>query len=365
MGCFNRTAFYSHLPITASDDIVLFMLGDTSKAYQGTDACPISVVGTALTPLSAPFFGKYNDYGGIELVVDDFNHKLFREKVGMTIDKFCDVMHDYDGMTINEFKRVAELLKNGEEQPNKYHGKTIEEYTNMIEVFKKILDFDVEKPELRNGDDKLSQDINRIEQHLYERRLKMHDECSIILAMEHRSIYDKMVEVGRAHYFDYYFSDRPKVTPEEAFDNTVEFINTIGKEIGGVNPFGLGIDETDMRLLKCELGDVKTDISKESLERFLGLIREYRNYFGIHVCLHDTVFYDDIDYSLYVKTISDISALKEVAVNYAYFLSAFQGTNTVFAVSPYHTQTVHYSELIPIYEEMLNTLKRKNKEEEC
>ena len=62
--------------------------------------------------------------------------------------------------------------------------------------------------------------------------------------MEHRSIYDKMVEVGRAHYFDYYFSDRPKITPEEAFDNTVEFINTIGKEIGGVNPFGLGIDET-------------------------------------------------------------------------------------------------------------------------
>ena len=357
MGCFNRTAFYSHLPITASDDIVLFMLGDTSKAYRGTDACPISVVGTALTPLCAPFFGKYNDYGGIEHVIDDFNHRLFCEKVGMSIDEFCDVMHDYNGMTINEFKKGIEDLKSGKTQPNDFHGETVGDYTHMIEVFEEILDFKVEKPDLRNEDEPFAKDINRIEQHLYERRLKKHDECSIILAMEHRSIYDKMVEVGREHYFDYHFGE--KVTPEEAFDNTVEFINTIGKEIGGINPFGLGVDKTDMHLLIHAFKDKNTNISKESLERFLGLIRECHNYFGIHVCLHDRVFYDDIDYSLYVKTTSDISDLKEVAVNYAYFLSTFQRTNTVFAVSPYHTQTVSYEQLIPLYEKMLEVIKSK------
>ena len=94
MGCFNRTGFYSHLPITYGDDIVMFMCADTSNLYNGKDSCPISVIGTGYVPLSLPFFGKYDDYGGIEQVVDDGNHKFFTDKVGITFEEFSKLMHD-------------------------------------------------------------------------------------------------------------------------------------------------------------------------------------------------------------------------------------------------------------------------------
>ena len=81
MGCFNKTAFYSHLPITDSDEIVMFVCADSISSYTRRDETPISVVGTGLAPIAPPFFGRYNDYGSIELVEDDVNHQLFNEKL--------------------------------------------------------------------------------------------------------------------------------------------------------------------------------------------------------------------------------------------------------------------------------------------
>ena len=85
---------------------------------------------------------------------------------------------------------------------------------------------------------------------------------------------------------------------------------------------------------------------------------------GIKLCLHDTVYVEDLDYALYSGMKGDISPLKEVACNYAYFLSTFECANVTFDVSPYHSQTVSYNQLIPIYEEMLRILKDNVKEEE-
>ena len=118
MGCFNRTGFYSHLPITYGDDIVMFMCADTSKVYNGKDSCPISVIGTGYVPIALPFFGKYNDYGGIEDVVDDANHQYFAKTVGIPFEKFCNLMHDMDGVTIASLREsIKYFSEHPEEDP--------------------------------------------------------------------------------------------------------------------------------------------------------------------------------------------------------------------------------------------------------
>jgi hypothetical protein len=55
----------------------------------------------------------------------------------------------------------------------------------------------------------------------------------------------------------------------------------------------------------------------------------------------------------------DISPLKEVACNFAYFLHTFSCANVTFDVSPYHSQTVCADQLLPIYEKMVEILKGK------
>ena len=71
MGCFNKTGFFSHLPITCGDEIVLFVCADTYTSKNRKDDTPIGITSSGLVPVAMPFFGKYNDYGGIEDVVDD------------------------------------------------------------------------------------------------------------------------------------------------------------------------------------------------------------------------------------------------------------------------------------------------------
>lgn len=55
MGCFNKTGFFSHLPITYGDEIVMFVCADSYSRSCTRDNTPISIVGTGMTPI-APHF---------------------------------------------------------------------------------------------------------------------------------------------------------------------------------------------------------------------------------------------------------------------------------------------------------------------
>lgn len=48
MGCFNKTGFFSHLPITYGDEIVMFVCADSYSRSCTRDNTPISVVGTGM-----------------------------------------------------------------------------------------------------------------------------------------------------------------------------------------------------------------------------------------------------------------------------------------------------------------------------
>lgn len=341
MGCFNKTGFFSHLPITCGDEIVLFVCADTYTSKNRKDDTPIGVTSSGLVPVAMPFFGKYNDYGGIENVVDDANHQYFREKVGMGIDVFCDIMADQSGLSIESMAKAIESIKNGDDDENKYHHETVEDYEKGINMLKTIFGFEPKKMKLPNSGG--CSGVEKFLEEMYQDDLYEFNNASLVCIMEHKSIYDKMVEVGKNTYSEDWVWYRP-VKPEEAFDFTVNFIKENNEKLADVNPLQFGVGA----LHKVDLPD-----DGENARKNMYLI------FGSHCILYDTVQVDDFDHCFYNGIGASIEPMKELACNYVYFLSAFRSTCTTFNLSPYHNQSVAYDMLIPIFEEILDTLKKQ------
>lgn len=333
MGCFNKTSFYSHLPITYDDDIVMFVFSNQFSISQ-VGCTPINPNGKGYTPICTPFFGKYDDYGSIKDVVDDANHQLFTKKIGMTLEKFCEIMHDLGGITIKELKDGIEDLKASDDNKNEYHHTTVEDYEALLKIYETVFksSFPIYK---EFGDDEVSK---KYAEKIYQYELKRYDNLSLSVAMEHKSIYDKMIETAKETYFEGWYGK--KVTVEDAFNNTVEALkgneNDILKSFfSSINPLKYGT---------------------------LGAHEKMEDFIGIKACIGDTVYFDNADYCLYDNlAIDEFINIKENIINYLYFLRAFKETCTTFDVSPYHSQTVSYDVLIPIYEKMLNILTEKSK----
>lgn len=341
MGCFNKTSFFSHLPITCGDEIVLFVCADTYTSKYRKDDTPIGITSSGLVPVAMPFFGKYNDYGGIENVVDDANHQYFREKVGMGIDEFCDIMADQSGLSIESMTKAIEDIKKGDKDENKYHHETVEDYEKGINMLKTVFGFEPKKMTMHDTNNEVQVLLER----MYQDNLYEFNNASLVCIMEHKSIYDKMVEVGKNTYSDDWAWYRP-VKPEEAFDFTLNFIKSDDNlnDYSTVNPLQFGVGD----LNGVDFSDIGKDARKN-----MYLI------FGSHCILYDNVYVDDFDHCLYNGIGASIEPMKELACNYVYFLSAFKSTCTTFNLSPYHHQSIAYDILIPIFEKILDTLKKQ------
>ena len=341
MGCFNKTGFFSHMPITYGDEIVLFVCADTLNGNTKRESTPIDCTSSGLVPVAMPFFGKYNDYGSIEDVVDDANHQYFTKKVGMTIEEFCDIMADQSGLSIESMTEAIESIKNGDKDENKYHHGTIEDLEKGINMLKTVFGFEPKKMTMRNSDN--NNEVQAFLEKMYQDDLHRFNSASLVCIMDHKSVYDKMVEVGKSTYSEDWVWYRP-VKPEEAFDFTLNFIKISDESLDDVNPLQFGVGA----LHKVDFLDNGEDARKN-----MYLI------FGSHCILYDTVQVDDFDHCLYNGIGAGIEPMKELACNYVYFLSVFRSTCTTFNLSPYHNQSVAYDILIPIFEEILDTLKKQ------
>lgn len=77
MGCFNNYGFYSHLPIKSGDEIVLIFCKNYGDGTEAQYNYPSSL-SSELEPISLPIVGKYNDYGYIEDITEDYNIHNFQ-----------------------------------------------------------------------------------------------------------------------------------------------------------------------------------------------------------------------------------------------------------------------------------------------
>lgn len=94
MGCFNKMGFYSHLPITAGDEIVMFICVDNTQSNKGNNN-PI-YIDEFYAPFCLPIYGTYDEYGFIENIVKDANTDLLEKKFGKSVEDILRLIYDYE-----------------------------------------------------------------------------------------------------------------------------------------------------------------------------------------------------------------------------------------------------------------------------
>lgn len=237
MGCFNRTGFLSHLPIGYEDEIVVFLLADNTKVeYQTSIPCYPNSGG--YTPLCLPFFGTYDDYGGIENVVDDFNSRYLKKKVGMSVEDVCNLLQSRNSVGLTYRNILTDLEKLNDPSYEEYgKDRDIKEYEKLKVIYEKILgiDEDYEK-KVDKGSGK------------YRWEIDMMADSTIIFTMELKSVYEKMGEVAVRDFegdVDYGFCrpDDHHYTLEEKFDITNKCVQLFANTRKSVNPITFGLTE--------------------------------------------------------------------------------------------------------------------------
>ena len=78
MGCFNTLGFLSNTTIMRGDEIVAFVCKFDNKKIGRYFYYPFD----AYVPIMLPVYGRYNDYGGLDDIVEDDNYKWIKEHIG-------------------------------------------------------------------------------------------------------------------------------------------------------------------------------------------------------------------------------------------------------------------------------------------
>lgn len=82
MGSWSVSCGISNIAITSGNECCIIPLNESSQDYGG------------YLPTTLPIFGKYDDYGGMEDIVEDENTKLIEEFFGITIAEFIEFLVD-------------------------------------------------------------------------------------------------------------------------------------------------------------------------------------------------------------------------------------------------------------------------------
>ena len=78
MGSFNTRGFLSHTTIMRGDEIVAFVCKFDNKKCGRYFYYPFDVY----VPIVLPVYGRYNDYGGVDDIVEDDNYKWIKKHIG-------------------------------------------------------------------------------------------------------------------------------------------------------------------------------------------------------------------------------------------------------------------------------------------
>lgn len=142
MGCWNGTCGVSQLPIKWGDEIVLFILFNrhplgniVSGGYCYSD--------TIFHPISAPIFGKYNDYGSIEdaeqndVVLNHFNSQIKDGVFVLTDVEECKEHNRYNEETgFPSLDDLIDVIERGYLEDIGFMMVHKQLYINMIEEMK-------------------------------------------------------------------------------------------------------------------------------------------------------------------------------------------------------------------------------------
>lgn len=361
MGCFNRTGFISHLPISYQDEIVVFLLADTSR-IDYINSIPCYPNSSGYTPLSIPFFGTYDDYGSIEDVRDDFNSRYFQKKVGKSLEEVCQLLLCRNNVGATYRNIVSTLKKLNEPSYNEYgKERDIKEFEELKEIYEKILDIDQNYKKIAEENSEADWECSQF------------IDSTITFTMELKSVYDKMGEISvkeSENDVDYssYGLEKPSYSLEEKFDNTNKWLKTFANTRKRVNPLTFGTNDVYTLMDVDDLQEMFDNNQLEEIKKLINLQNELHKYsfydfMGIHTCLSGGAPMP-LDYRLFNGCCEDISEMKEDVIKYIYFLNMVRINCVVFTLSPSHGQDIDYDQVITYCEEILNIAKAKKAEKD-
>lgn len=92
MGCFNAQGFLSKLPILCGDEVIAFLaltcVNGESEIYSFENESLFYV------PIAFPIYGRYNDYGGIHEINEDYNVKKIEKFFDCDMERIIMVLDD-------------------------------------------------------------------------------------------------------------------------------------------------------------------------------------------------------------------------------------------------------------------------------
>lgn len=362
MGCFNRTGFLSHLPITYQDEIVIFLLADTSR-IERIYSIPCYTIGSGFTPISLPFFGQYDDYGSIDSVFDDFNSRYFKKKIGMPIDEVCNILLERENANASYLSIVKSLKELNKPECETYCKEDkIKTYETLKSLYQKILGIDEKMVQELDSTDEITRwESNEILN------------CTITFTMELKAIYDKMIEINNRTYdsdqYLYGLGDTITYSLEDTFDHTSELVQCIAKRGKHKKMNPLTFDS--FRYLSLDTDELEEMMKEKQFDKVKELLQEntkFQQYKPYYWFSYYTRFSGGcsgfLDYRLYENFDGELSEMKQDAINFVHFLEMMKTTSTVFTLSPSHHQDVDYSRLTDLYKEMANLMQAKKEAQE-
>ena len=321
MGCYIINGFASNLPIFEDDDIVAIVCANTRK-YDAVDPHPC-MIDSYMTPLFAPFFGKYDDFGGIKDIKEDYNYSVFKKRFGMTLEEFNGINKCRSISEIAEMKEVSKLSSDI----------TSYEY-DLLEKEEKILHVIVDSISKRHPGHAIEYD-------------KMHDDnIRFFVIYERLDVYEKFIKfVQKPEFYEnynYYNSD----VITESYDSTFDYM----KKIFNTNTFSFNVYTTDLiqyaidhiiELNKTKNEDEQIDISKYTRLTVPDKDGNLQNVFQFRVIGTFELFNDSETYSGYNDVELNVDELRSNMIDFTMFNKALEYANIMYNFSTYSGQTIN------------------------
>lgn len=355
MGCFNRSGFFSHLPLECGDEMVAFVCFGSRNKHNCLDNCPIGV-NSSLTPICLPIFGKYNDYGGIEDVVDDSNYMFFQDKLQISIEWLIDFLHDKGTLTFNEVEYFEEMKKK-----NELELQTVCEADN---IDAKKSDWEIEE-EKKNTKHMVK--YRNILKTLFGNYHGYYDwkDYYIAVTFEKKEIYDAIVDASKK------YGNLSKVDISSIFDKKIE---TIEKLKALYDKYGLKYNDKTFNLfipfyrydIPLDLlyaieksGSKDADVLKKEIGDILGDKNTYGYYSSDFSSYLKISQENESGFQLYSDFNHDWKNLKDSMVDMCYFHNAMNSIGAKYEISSYQGQDTYYDISLAIINAMANVMDEK------
>ena len=352
MGCFNRSGFFSHLPLEYGDEMVAFVCFGSRNKHNRFDNCPIGV-NSSLTPICLPIFGKYNDYGGIEDVVDDSNYMFFQDKLQISIEWLIDFLHDKGTLTFNEVEYFEEQKKKQELELRT---------ADNVDVKKSNWEIVEEAKESEN-----MTKYRNVLKTLFENYHGYYDwkDYYIAVTFEKKEIYDAIVDASKR------YGDLSKVNLASIFDSKIETIEKLkglcdkyeikyyDKTFSLFEPCYKSKMTLSFLLLRAERNSKVADAFNKELDDIFAKKKDY-GYYSSDFSSYLKISPENEDgFQLYSDFNHDWKNLKDSMIDMCYFHNAMNSIGAKYEISSYQGQDTYYDLSLAISNAMVDVIEKK------